>query len=31
MRGEMDLLGWDCCDIIIVTGDAWIVQLQRWR
>src|SRR5450432_4774593 len=23
-RAEMDLLGWDACDIIIVTGDAYI-------
>ncbi|MBL4615542.1 MAG: YgiQ family radical SAM protein, partial [Magnetovibrio sp.] len=23
-RDEMDLLGWDSCDIIIVTGDAYI-------
>ncbi len=23
-RQEMDLLGWDSCDIIIVTGDAYI-------
>ena len=23
-RGEMDALGWDSCDIILVTGDAYI-------
>ncbi|MFZ1642243.1 MAG: YgiQ family radical SAM protein [Candidatus Contendobacter sp.] len=23
-RAEMDTLGWDCCDIIIVTGDAYV-------
>ncbi len=23
-RGEMDTLGWDSCDIVIVTGDAYI-------
>lgn len=23
-RGEMDELGWDSCDIIIVTGDAYV-------
>ena len=23
-RKEMDLLGWDSCDIIIVTGDAYV-------
>ena len=23
-RAEMDLLGWDSCDIIVVTGDAYI-------
>ena len=23
-REEMDLLGWDACDIIIVTGDAYV-------
>jgi uncharacterized radical SAM protein YgiQ len=23
-RAEMDALGWDCCDIIIVTGDAYV-------
>jgi uncharacterized radical SAM protein YgiQ len=21
---EMDMLGWDCCDIILVTGDAYV-------
>jgi len=23
-REEMDSLGWDSCDIIIVTGDAYV-------
>jgi uncharacterized radical SAM protein YgiQ len=23
-RAEMDLLGWDACDIVIVTGDAYV-------
>lgn len=23
-RAEMDELGWDCCDIIIVSGDAYV-------
>ncbi len=23
-RAEMDKLGWDSCDIIIITGDAYI-------
>jgi hypothetical protein len=23
-RAEMDVLGWDTCDIIIVTGDAYV-------
>ncbi len=23
-RAEMDELGWDCCDIVIVTGDAYV-------
>ncbi|MBF0349907.1 MAG: YgiQ family radical SAM protein [SAR324 cluster bacterium] len=23
-RDEMDVLGWDCCDIILVTGDAYV-------
>jgi uncharacterized radical SAM protein YgiQ len=23
-RAEMDVLGWECCDIIIVTGDAYV-------
>ncbi len=23
-RDEMDQLGWDCCDIILVTGDAYV-------
>ncbi|MBA3592911.1 MAG: YgiQ family radical SAM protein [Polaromonas sp.] len=23
-RAEMDLLGWDSCDIIIITGDAYV-------
>ena len=22
-RAEMDRLGWDSCDIIIISGDAW--------
>ena len=25
-RAEMDALGWDSCDIIIVTGDAYVDQ-----
>ena len=25
-RAEMDVLGWDSCDIIIVTGDAYVDQ-----
>ncbi|MCY7307733.1 MAG: hypothetical protein LH632_16640, partial [Rhodoferax sp.] len=23
-RAEMDTLGWDSCDIILVTGDAYV-------
>lgn len=23
-RGEMDALGWDSCDVIVVTGDAYV-------
>ncbi|NCF16752.1 MAG: hypothetical protein GWP63_00800, partial [Haliea sp.] len=23
-RAEMDQLGWDSCDIIVVTGDAYV-------
>jgi len=23
-RAEMDVLGWDRCDVIIVTGDAYV-------
>ncbi|MEI6415113.1 MAG: YgiQ family radical SAM protein [Pseudomonadota bacterium] len=23
-RAEMDELGWDCCDVILVTGDAYV-------
>ena len=23
-RAEMDALGWDSCDIILITGDAYI-------
>src|ERR1700719_2854390 len=23
-RAEMDELGWDCCDIVLVTGDAYV-------
>ena len=23
-RAEMDLLGWDQCDVILVTGDAYV-------
>src|SRR5210317_493726 len=25
-RAEMDQLGWDSCDVIIVTGDAYVDQ-----
>ncbi|MDH5277354.1 MAG: YgiQ family radical SAM protein, partial [Gammaproteobacteria bacterium] len=23
-RAEMDALGWDACDVILVTGDAYV-------
>ncbi|MEJ2347486.1 MAG: YgiQ family radical SAM protein, partial [Gammaproteobacteria bacterium] len=23
-RTEMDALGWDCCDIVLITGDAYV-------
>ncbi|MGO8609903.1 YgiQ family radical SAM protein, partial [Rhizobium johnstonii] len=23
-RAEMDALGWDACDIVLVTGDAYV-------
>ena len=23
-RAEMDILGWDACDIVLVTGDAYV-------
>src|SRR5215472_4955200 len=23
-RAEMDALGWDCCDVVIITGDAYV-------
>ena len=23
-RAEMELLGWDSCDIVLVTGDAYV-------
>ncbi|PLR45915.1 YgiQ family radical SAM protein [Chimaeribacter arupi] len=23
-RDEMDALGWDCCDVILITGDAYV-------
>src|SRR3990172_399105 len=23
-RGEMDTLGWDVCDVVLVTGDAYV-------
>src|ERR1700721_2166363 len=23
-RAEMDILGWDSCDVIVVTGDAYV-------
>jgi uncharacterized radical SAM protein YgiQ len=23
-RAEMDALGWDCCDVIVVSGDAYV-------
>jgi len=23
-RAEMDVLGWDCCDVVLVTGDAYV-------
>ena len=25
-RSEMDLLGWDSCDVMLVTGDAYVDQ-----
>ena len=25
-RAEMDVLGWERCDVIIVTGDAYVDQ-----
>ena len=28
-RKEMDILGWDSCDIIIVTGDAYVDPPQN--
>ena len=28
-RAEMDVLGWDSCDIIIVTGDAYVGSTLR--
>ena len=28
-RAEMDELGWDSCDIILVTGDAYVDHQQR--
>ena len=31
-RAEMDKLGWDSCDVIIVTGDAlWTTPALAWR
>ena len=30
-RAEMDELGWDSCDIILVTGDAYICLLYTSR
>ena len=37
-RAEMDRLGWDSCDIIIVTGDAYVdhpsfgaALIGRWQ
>lgn len=30
-REEMDQLGWDSCDIIIVTGDAYVAPRLVWR
>ena len=29
-RQEMDELGWDSCDIILVTGDAYVDHPQFW-
>ncbi|MCB7081957.1 hypothetical protein LI072_16545, partial [bacterium 210928-DFI.3.100] len=23
-RAEMDALGWDACDVVLVTGDAYV-------
>ncbi len=28
-RTEMDALGWDACDIILITGDAYIEKLAN--
>ena len=30
-RAEMDKLGWDSCDIILVTGDAYVGRHGRSR
>lgn len=32
-RAEMDALGWDACDVIIVSGDAYtsITQALVWQ
>jgi hypothetical protein len=28
-RAEMDALGWDACDIVLVTGDAYVRHGDR--
>ena len=31
-RAEMDQLGWDSCDIVIVTGTPmWTTRVLAWR
>src|SRR3974390_1896719 len=25
-RAEMDVLGWDCCDVVVITGDAYVAH-----
>ena len=31
-RDEMDVLGWDTCDVVLVTGDAYVDHPSlAWR
>ena len=30
-RAEMETLGWDSCDVVLVTGDAYRITSSGWH